>query len=76
MKTIGIIGGIGPESTVILDCTELPLIIEKDAFGIPLLNTTAIHVESIVGWCSNEPGRRGALQLPTPLRTGLVSFQT
>ena len=35
---------------VILGCTELPLILEKDEFGIPFLNTTAIHVESIAGW--------------------------
>lgn len=38
---------------VILGCTELPLILEKDEFGIPFLNTTAIHVESIVGSCSS-----------------------
>jgi hypothetical protein len=25
---------------------------------------------------AERPGRRGALRLPTPLRTGLVSFQT
>ena len=39
---------------VILGCTELPLILEKSEFGIPFLNTTAIHVERIVTWCSNE----------------------
>jgi aspartate racemase len=33
---------------VILGCTELPLILSKDEFGIPFLNTTAIHAESIV----------------------------
>lgn len=38
---------------VILGCTELPLILEKDEFGIPFLNTTAIHVESIVTCCTN-----------------------
>lgn len=38
---------------VILGCTELPLILKKDEFGIPFLNTTAIHVESIVTWCAN-----------------------
>lgn len=67
-KRIGIIGGIGPESTLdyyrgislpagtareaidslILGCTELPLILDREAFGIPFLNTTAIHVEGIV----------------------------
>ena len=36
---------------VILGCTELPLIINKDEFGIPFLNTTAIHAESIVKFC-------------------------
>ena len=36
--------------SLILGCTELPLILEKDEFGIPFLNTTAIHVESIVNY--------------------------
>ena len=36
---------------LILGCTELPLILQKDEFGIPFLNTTAIHVESIVNYC-------------------------
>ena len=39
MKKIGLIGGIGP---------ELPLILTKDEFGIPFLNTTAIHAEAMV----------------------------
>lgn len=33
---------------VILGCTELPLILTKDEFGIPFLNTTKIHVQDIV----------------------------
>lgn len=33
---------------VILGCTELPLILDRSEFCIPFLNTTAIHVESIV----------------------------
>jgi aspartate racemase len=33
---------------LILGCTELPLILTKDEFGIPFLNTTAIHAEAIV----------------------------
>lgn len=37
--------------SLILGCTELPLILDKDNFGIPFLNTTAIHVESIVNYC-------------------------
>ena len=36
---------------VILGCTELPLILDRDEYGIPFLNTTAIHVESIVRYC-------------------------
>lgn len=36
---------------VILGCTELPLILEKDEFGISFLNTVAIHVDSIVNYC-------------------------
>jgi len=39
---------------VILGCTELPLILSQDDFGIPLLNTTAIHAESIVSYCIGE----------------------
>lgn len=39
---------------VILGCTELPLILKKDEFGIPFLNTTAIHAESIVRFCIGE----------------------
>lgn len=33
---------------LILGCTELPLILTKDEFGIPFLNTTAIHAEAMV----------------------------
>jgi aspartate racemase len=36
---------------VILGCTELPLILTKDEFGIPFLNTTKIHAESAVRFC-------------------------
>ncbi len=36
---------------VILGCTELPLILTEDAFGIPFLNTTRIHAESAVRFC-------------------------
>lgn len=39
--------------SVILGCTELPLILTKDEFGIPFLNTTAIHCESIINYCIN-----------------------
>jgi aspartate racemase len=33
---------------VILGCTELPLILTKDEFGIPFLNTAKIHAKSAV----------------------------
>jgi aspartate racemase len=33
---------------LILGCTEFPLILTKDEFGIPFLNTTEIHVENIL----------------------------
>lgn len=36
---------------LILGCTELPIILDKDHFGIPFLNTTAIHAKSIVNYC-------------------------
>ena len=36
---------------MILGCTELPLILNRAQFGIPYLNTTAIHVEGIVRHC-------------------------
>lgn len=37
---------------VILGCTELPLVLDRDAYGgVPFLNTTAIHVASIVEFC-------------------------
>jgi aspartate racemase len=32
---------------VILGCTELPIILTKDEYGIPFLNTTKIHVHRI-----------------------------
>ncbi len=39
---------------VILGCTELPLILTKDEFGIPFLNTTRIHVESAIRYSLNS----------------------
>lgn len=36
---------------LILGCTELPLILEKDEYDIPFLKTTAIHIDSIVDYC-------------------------
>jgi len=43
-----LIGGL------ILGCTELPLILTKDEFDIPFLNTTKIHVESAIRYCLME----------------------
>jgi len=36
---------------LILGCTELPLILTESKYGIPFLNTTAIHCESIIKHC-------------------------
>jgi len=33
---------------LILGCTELPLILTKDEFGIPFFNTSKIHVDSVI----------------------------
>jgi aspartate racemase len=40
--------------SLILGCTELPLILTESKYGIPFLNTTAIHCESIVKYCVEE----------------------
>lgn len=38
--------------SMILGCTELPLILKENAYaGIPMLNTTKIHVDEIVRYC-------------------------
>lgn len=38
--------------SLILGCTELPLILKETAYaGIPMLNTTKIHVDEIVRYC-------------------------
>ena len=37
--------------SLILGCTELPLILTKSRYGIPFLNTSAIHCESIIKYC-------------------------
>jgi len=39
---------------VILGCTELPLILTKDEFGIPFLNTAKIHAKSAVRYSLEE----------------------
>ncbi|HEX2966828.1 MAG TPA: amino acid racemase [Syntrophorhabdaceae bacterium] len=37
--------------SLILGCTELPLVLTESKFGIPFLNTSAIHCESIIRHC-------------------------
>ncbi|UCD19016.1 MAG: amino acid racemase [candidate division WOR-3 bacterium] len=37
---------------LILGCTELPLILEHDEYGIPFLNTTKIHVKGAIRYCT------------------------
>lgn len=40
--------------SLILGCTEFPLILTDPEFaGIPMLNTTRIHVDAIVSYCRN-----------------------
>jgi aspartate racemase len=41
--------------SLILGCTEFPLILSKKEYaGIPMLNTTKIHVEAIVKYCLGD----------------------
>jgi aspartate racemase len=40
--------------SLILACTELPLILNDSEYGIPFLSTTAIHIESIIEFCLSE----------------------
>jgi len=37
-----------PDSAIVLGCTELPLIMKEDEFSVPLLDTTAIHIQAIL----------------------------
>ena len=39
---------------LVLGCTELPLILTESRYGIPFLNTTAIHCERIISYCINN----------------------
>lgn len=42
--------------SLILGCTEFPLILKESSYaGIPMLNTTKIHVDAIVEYCLNKP---------------------
>ena len=40
--------------SLILGCTELPLILTEDKYNIPFLNTTAIHCDGIIAYCIEE----------------------
>ncbi|MFA5328611.1 MAG: amino acid racemase [Prolixibacteraceae bacterium] len=41
--------------SLILGCTEFPLILSEETYaGIPVLNTTKIHVESIAKYCNEN----------------------
>jgi len=40
--------------SLILGCTELPLILTESRYDIPFLNTSAIHCESIIRNCINQ----------------------
>lgn len=40
--------------SVILGCTELPLILPDSDCGVPFLNTTSLHVQAIVQRCQKE----------------------
>ncbi len=42
--------------SLILGCTELPLILTESRYGIPFLNTSAIHCESIIRYCIGQEG--------------------
>lgn len=52
---IDVIGKMAVElkiDSMILGCTELPLILKESSYhGIPMLNTTGIHVDAIVKYC-------------------------
>ena len=39
---------------VILGCTELPLILKRDYFGIPFYNTMKIHAEAAISYCLSD----------------------
>lgn len=43
--------------SIILGCTEFPLILKETSYaGIPVLDTTRIHVKEIVSYCLNQTG--------------------
>ena len=40
--------------SLVLGCTELPLVFDKEYFGINYLDTVKIHVDSIIKYCFKE----------------------
>ncbi len=53
-ELLGIVGNLIERHSIeglILGCTELPLILDKDELGIPFLDTTRIHAEAAVAFC-------------------------
>jgi len=58
MMLIGIIEKMVQEQQIdslILGCTEFPLILKESSYaGIPMLNTTKIHVDAIVKYCIGQ----------------------
>jgi aspartate racemase len=41
--------------SLILGCTEFPLILNEDSYaGIPMLNTTQLHIDAIINYCNAE----------------------
>ena len=48
MRTIGMLGGMSWESTVVLGCTELELLLTAADRAVPLLPTARLHVQAAV----------------------------
>ncbi|HEX3028519.1 MAG TPA: amino acid racemase [Clostridia bacterium] len=42
---------------VILGCTELPLILTKDYYGIPFVNASKVHIEGVINYYKCLPTR-------------------
>jgi aspartate racemase len=56
-ELLGIVGNLIERHSIeglILGCTELPLILDRDELGIPFLDTTRIHAEAAVAFCMEE----------------------
>ena len=40
--------------SIVLGCTELPLILDRSDYAVPFLNTTAIHAQAIARYCLGD----------------------